>query len=153
MRLPLRARIGAFYATALLFPAASYFWVYQGQKAQADVLLDQLGDRTARIEKRRLELEEATRRRPHSPKPPGPAERMDALAGLRVPGVSVVETGRDLSGHPRLSLALSGGYREIVSFLNAAGALPSPGRLRSLTLSRPEGEEALEALLVMEVSP
>lgn len=144
----LRLALAARYLSAVLLPLAVFLAFSRPQResaSKAQVKLSLGGG----------QIQEATQRLVASLPPPRPGipKRLDAVAALKVPGVKSQELSRTASGRPSVRLALRGGYWELVSFLDAAGALPYPGRAVSLSVSPAAEGEELEGEATFEVEP
>ena len=136
------------YLAAVLLPLAVFLAFVLPQMARAKAARADLDTQGKGI------LVESQRILQALPPPrPGIAKRLDAVAGLRLPGVQTRELSRTLSGKPSVRLALHGGYREWVSFLDAAWSLPFPGRVTSLAVAPAKDEEVLEGEAAFEVEP
>ena len=136
------------YLAAVLLPFAIFLAFSSPQMGKARIARTELQTEGNRLQEASNRIVQAL-----PPPRPGAAKRLDAVTGVRSPGVASRELSRTLTGKPSVRLALRGGYRELVSFLDATGSLPFPGRVTSLAVApAPEGTD-LEGEATIEVEP
>lgn len=144
----LRPVLALRYLSSILVPLV-LFLAFTRPQMERD---KKAGDALAREGAHLLEASARLVRALPPPRPPV-AWRLDTVASLAVEGLEVRELSRTLAGSPSVRLALRGGYRELVCFLDEAWCLPFAGRASSLVLCpSPEGE-GLEGEAVIEVEP
>lgn len=143
-----RIALAVRYLVALLLPALALWAFSIPQMGRAKIASTDLQTEGNRLLEASSRIERAL-----PPPRPGAAQRLDAVARLKVPGVAVRELSRTTTGRPSIRLSLRGGYRELVSFLDAAWSLPFPGRATSLALAPAPEEADLEGEATIEVEP
>lgn len=155
MTLSLHARLALAFGTFLLAPAGAYLGCYRGEMLRYDAIQADLREKDGQEaeDSARLRILSQRAMTQADPKPPEAPACLDALAVLRVKGLTVGERSRDLSGTPGIRLSLRGGYRQVEAYLDQVSALPFRTRLASLSLSPVPAERVLEGEALIEVLP